>query len=340
MMKRQKLAANQKVIILGCGAVGKCCLYYLDHFFDIKYENVYILDKDSTSFDFPTVRHARSNGVNILHYNITRKNIVNLLDKIIKVEKHDVIIDVTTETPTYVIFKECRLRNLLYINTSIEDDEEMEYHAEKLCPTNDGIFLQHVNIQAIAQKTQDAYNTTSVIEFGMNPGLISVFVKQGIMDIAKMVMSKNKNYKKEIEGSYKKRDHRHLAELLKIRAIHCSEIDTQVPKRMPDAFINTWSCVGLITEGLEAAEIQIGTHEDVLPFSANNISQILPQLILTKKAGQDIKVKSVVPLHVNKDKTVEFTNIVGRCIHHGEGISLNRYLGTFKYSPTMHYAYQ
>ena len=339
-MSRQKLGSNQKVIILGCGAVGKCCLHYLDHFFDVDYEKVYVIDKDSDAFLFPTVKHMRSRGVNVLHYNITRKNIEELLDSILQVNKHDIIIDVTTETPTYIIFKECRLRNLLYINTSIEDDEMIDMKLEKLCPTNEGIFLQHVNIQAIAQKTEDDDHTTSVIEFGMNPGLISVFVKQGIMDLAKMVIENNKRYGKLLKQHYKKKDHRRLAELLKIRTIHCSEIDTQVPKKMPDAFVNTWSCVGLLTEGLEAAEIQIGTHEKVLPFSAKNVSQILPQLILTKKNGQDIKVKSVVPLRVRKDNTVEFTNIVGRCIHHGEGISLNRYLGTFRYSPTMHYAYQ
>jgi homospermidine synthase len=135
-------------------------------------------------------------------------------------------------------------------------------------------------------------------------------------------------------------NHKKLAELLKIRAIHCSEIDTQKPqKNINKKFINTWSCVGLITEGIEPAEIQIGTHEKTIPFSKKNVNEILPQLIMTKKSGQEILCKSIVPLKIHKNK-VEFTNITGRCIHHGEGISLNRYLGSFKYAPTMHYVYQ
>jgi homospermidine synthase len=191
-------------------------------------------------------------------------------------------------------------------------------------------------------------SVTSIIEFGMNPGLISVFVKQGIIDITKMILEeriKNKTnkdeYYKDLLRYYKKRDHKNLARLLDIKAIHCSEIDTQLPKKTPkEKFINTWSCVGLITEGIESAEIQIGTHEKILPFKESNVSEIIPQLIITKTSGKDIKVKSLVPLNINKNGSVEFTDIEGRCIHHGEGMSLNRYLGSFEYSPTMHYAYK
>jgi homospermidine synthase len=178
----------------------------------------------------------------------------------------------------------------------------------------------------------------------MNPGLISIFVKRGIMDIAKNVINyKKQNVSKQLLSYYKLKDHKNLARLLKIRTIHCSEIDTQVAqniKKIHNKFINTWSCVGLITEGIEPAEIQIGTHERTLPFEYSNISQPIPQLITTKKAGKDIQMKSIVPLKINDNGNIEFTYIKGRCIHHGEGISLNRYLGSFEYSPTMHYVYQ
>jgi len=342
----KKLLVKSKIIIFGCGSVGKCCLYYLKNFFQFKNEQVYIIDKDDSVFSFPTVKQAIMDGVTSLHYTITRDNIVELLDKVLKIEKYDIIIDLTTNTPTYDIYKECRLRNILYINTSIEEDKELTSFDS--CPTDGGIFLQHMNLQMIADKTRDeANNVTSVIEFGMNPGLISVFVKQGIMDLAKNVIeyykksSTDRKMPVDFAKYFKEANHRKLAELLRIRAIHCSEIDTQVPSRRPrERFINTWSCVGLITEGIEPAEIQIGTHEYKLPFTKDQVSEVLPQLVLTKISGQDIKIRSIVPLKMRVDGSVEFTNIEGRCIHHGEGISLNRYLGTFKYSPTMHYAYK
>ena len=307
------------------------------------YSQVIIIDKDKNSFNFPTIKNAIKRGANIIHYTITKYNIQTLLDKIIKVNEYDIVIDLTTNTPTYTILKECRIRKLLYINTSIEDDEPLTI--TKNCPINNSIFLQHINLLAITNKTSNNDdNITSIVEFGMNPGLISVFVKQGIINLTKNVLKyqiRNNSLNKQLLRFYKNKDHKNLAQILDIKAIHCSEIDTQIPKKKPkQPFINTWSTVGLITEGIEPAEIQIGTHEKILPFKKSNVSQIIPQLITTKTPGKDIRVKSIVPLNINPNGSVEFTYIEGRCIHHGEGISLNRYIGSFQYSPTMHYVYK
>lgn len=330
---------QQRVIFFGCGAVSKCCIYYLQKFINIKYNQIIIIDKSKKAFDFPTIQLAKNKGAKTLHFKITRQNLVRLLDNILNIKKHDIIIDLTTNTPTYNIVKECNLRNVLYINTSIEDDQPL--HVEMSCPIDNGIFLQHMNLQSISQKLSNT--TTSLIEFGMNPGLISIFVKSGIMDIAKSVIqyqNKSQRVNQKLLSYYKTKDHKNLAKLLKIRTIHCSEIDTQVSQKTIKKFVNTWSCVGLITEAIEPAEIQIGTHERILPFQYTNVSQPIPQLITTKKAGKDIQMKSIVPLKINDNGDVEFTYIKGRCIHHGEGISLNRFLGSFEYSPTMHYVYQ
>ena len=336
---------NQKVVFFGCGSVGKCCVHYFKKFFKCEYNQLYIVDKDPKAFKFPTVEEAIDKGVNKIIFEVTKSNIKTFFNDFLKLKKYDIIIDLTTNTETYNVYKICRILNLLYINTSIE--EEAVHGRDNLCPTNDGIFLQHVNLRAIADKTRsdDIKEVTTLIEFGMNPGLISVFVKSGILDIARMVLKHQtklgrKHVNKELLNYYNKKNHKKLAKILKIRTIHCSEIDTQIPLNLPkEKFFNTWSCVGLITEGVEPAEIQIGTHEKVLPFSEDNVNQVIPQLIVTKTPGKDIKFKSLVPSHIENSR-VKFTNIVGRCVHHGEGISLNRFIGNFDYSPTMHYVYQ
>jgi homospermidine synthase len=333
------LKPDQKIVFFGCGSVAKCCIHYLNHFIKCKMSQVTIIDKNKTTKIFPSVKQAIKKGAHFIHLTIDRNNLVWLLDTKLKLSKYDLVIDLTTNTSTYNILKECRMRSLLYINTSIEDDEN-NLTEENTCPTNSGIFLQHLNLQAIAEKTKDYNNVTSLIEFGMNPGLISVFVKQGIMNLSKMVIDAGKADKKMIKA-YNEKNHKALAESLDIQVIHCSEIDTQLPQKIDNnKFINTWSCVGLITEGVEPAEIQMGTHENKIPFAKSSVSQILPQLLITKQAGKDIKFQSIAPLMINNDNSVQFTKFTGRCIHHGEGISLNRYLGSFKYAPTMHYVYQ
>ena len=344
MFHKIKIDQSTKIVFLGCGSVSKCCLHYFMEFFQCDHSQITVIDKDKSTFLFPSVQLAIRKGVRAIHHEITRQNIAKMFDNILNLEAFDVVIDLTTNTPTYKLFKHCRMRKLLYINTSIEDDDGIL--PERSSPINESIFLQHINLQSIASKTEDtdSINATTLIEFGMNPGLISVFVKRGILDIAKMVLVHQKRAGGQVSPKllryYKQKDHRRLAEFLKIRAIHCSEIDTQIPHNSPmQEFYNTWSCVGLITEGVESAQIQIGTHEKVLPFDLQNVDEVIPQLVLTKKSGRDVKFQSIVPLYVDSTG-VHFTKISGRCIPHGEGISLNRYLGTFRYAPTMHYVYQ
>jgi homospermidine synthase len=332
-----KIPITQKIVFFGCGAVAKCCIHYFESFFEFNYDQITIVEKEKKNFTFPTVKTAVSKGAKVLHHTIRAKTLTHLFDNILKLQKYDLVIDLTTNTSTYRIFKECRLRGFLYINTSIEDEKGLKYNNK--CAADNSILLQHINLQNIVDKTPDTDNVTTIIEFGMNPGLISVFVKQGLVNLARMVL-KQKN-DEVLQKHYRERNHKKIAEYLKVRAIHCSEIDTQVPKKLPkNKFVNTWSCVGLITEGVEPAEIQIGTHENVLPFKKNMVDELIPQLVVTKTPGAEIQFKSVVPLEVKKDGSIEFTHIIGRCIHHGEGISLNRYLGSFKYSPTMHYVYK
>jgi len=344
MDERIKLGKSQKIIFLGCGSVSKCCIYYLNKFIKYKPEQVYIIDKDANTQKFPSVVEIVRHGATFLHFEIKRDNLHTLFDQTLKVKKDDIIIDLTTQTCTYHIFQECRMRNILYINTSIEDDDIVT-DSVITCPVNNGIFLQHVNLQVIAEKTKDYGDTTALIEFGMNPGLISVFIKQGIVNLAKQVIkyrkAKGKKVNKNMEQYVKEKNHKKLAKMMGIEVMHCSEIDTQLPKVItPGQFINTWSCVGLITEGLEPAEIQIGTHEKIIPFAKSQVNQVIPQLLITKAYGKDLKFESIAPLKINSDDSVTFTKFEGRCIHHGEGISLNRYLGSFKYAPTMHYVYK
>ena len=346
MVQRIKLDKTQKIVFFGCGSVAKCCLYYLKDFIKCNPKQIYIIDKDASTKNFPPVQHIINKGATFLHFELKRNNLELLFDEHLKLKKHDIIIDLTTMTSTYHIFQECRERNILYINTSIEDDDPV-VDSNRFCPVNNGIFLQHINLQIIAEKSKDYGDTTSIIEFGMNPGLISVFVKQGIMNLGKQVikyreLKKFKKTKKDnlMEEYIKTRCHKKLAELLGIRVVHCSEIDTQVQTVInPGQFVNTWSCVGLITEGLEPAEIQVGTHEKNIPFAKSEVNQVIPQLLITKAYGKDIKFESIAPLKI-VDDTVVFTKFKGQSIHHGEGISLNRYLGSFKYSPTMHYVYK
>jgi homospermidine synthase len=337
----------RKVILLGCGAVGKCVLYYMPRFLNVKYENVYIVDKLASEQDFPAVQKCIKKGANFIHFTITSKNIEKLFKDIIKTSPGDVVIDLSTRTDCYNIFKATRKHCLHYLNTSTEEVADPTKMPPKCTsPVDHTIWLQHMILYDIAHKTQRYEPPTSILEFGMNPGLISIFVKQGILDIAKHVLQNKSSIgpteRKEIEGMIRRRDYRAIAHKFLIRTVHCSEIDTQVPNEPipPTRFVNTWSCLGLIDEAFEPAEVSMGSHEKRVPFKKANMHEVVDNLVAIDKPSHSIKFKSYVPKKLQEDGEVEFTEITGVCIHHSENISLNRYLATDDWAPTIHYVYK
>ena len=339
---------GRKVAIFGCGAVGKCVLYYLTRFIRVSYKNVSIVDCMEAESKFPAVQECIASGATFLKYKITSANVEELINDVLRLKAGDAIIDLTTRTPTMKIFAECRRRQLFYINTDIYDES---VPLPIVNNTLDGaIRATHAIIDDVYRKTEHHGKVTHVLECGMNPGLISIFVKRGLVDMAKWVQSKCKAKARrpqmeELKLALSSCDYHGIAKALGVRVIHCSEIDTQVPtvKQInKGCFMNTWSCVGLIDEGLEPAEIAVGTHEQVIPFAPKRVEMAFPQIALLGKDGIKVQSRSYVPIATKTEEgaqTVEFKEIQGRCVHHGESISLNIFLGRDDYAPTMHYVY-
>jgi homospermidine synthase len=337
----------QKIILLGCGAVSKCVLHYLPKFLNVDYKNVYIVDKQLSEQNFPSVQKCIKKGAHYIHYTLTSRNVDKLFKTVINTSPRDVVIDLTTRTDCNAIFKSTRKNQLHYINTSIEEVYHPDQGQSKCdSPVDHTIWLQHMKLYDVEKKTKRYNPPTSVMEFGMNPGLISIFVKQGILDIAKHVLANKKGLstseRREIQKQIRLRDYVNLGAKFKIRTIHCSELDTQEPNVPipPERFVNTWSCLGLVDEAMEPAEVCMGNHEKKLPLKKHNFFTVVDNLVAINKPSISLKFYSYVPKKITEDGQVEFTELVGVCIHHGENITLNRYMATEEWAPTIHYVYQ
>lgn len=329
---------DKKILFLGCGAVSKCCLSYLEKYFIFDYTKVIIVDKSSKEKDFPTVQHYIKNNSTFIVKEIDKNNYKELFDSFHLKEK-DIVIDLTTRTPTFDFFIYCRLNNLFYINTASEESFLRESY--------NSVTLQHLNYYDIIRKTPFCKNVTTLIEYGMNPGLISSFTIKGIDDIAKYFINKNEMNNIIDEELIKLNDlkskdrYRLLAKKLKIRAIHCSEIDTQIVTSntlSKDKYYNTWSYVGLIDESYQGIELAVGTHEKEMPLEKHEM--YINSVFLSSTMCKDVKVKSVVPVNIGANNSVVFTEFEGYPIQHGECCSLYRLLSLHDYSPTMHYVYK
>jgi homospermidine synthase len=226
---------------------------------------------------------------------------------------------------------------VLYINTSVEIWDPYE-NADKKHPTERTLYWRHMNVRRLKASWNEP-GATAVLEHGANPGLISHFTKQGLLDIGHRVLEDRKiagRDAEELRQLMKDQTFNQIARKLGVKVIHCSERDTQItdkPKQV-DEFLNTWSVEGFREEGTTTAEMGWGTHEKELPPLAFEHKEGPKNQICLARMGINTWVVSWVPNYC----------IHGMVVRHGEAFTISDKLtvvegGKAVYRPTVHYAY-
>jgi homospermidine synthase len=102
---------------------------------------------------------------------------------------------------------------------------------------------------------------TAVLTHGANPGLVSHFLKQALLNIARDVGVDGRAALPVAKSG------QHSRTSLGVKVVHVAERDTQVPSipKKVGEFVNTWSVDGFISAGSQPAELGWGTHEKALP---------------------------------------------------------------------------
>jgi homospermidine synthase len=231
----------------------------------------------------------------------------------------------------------CHDNKVLYVNTSVEEwDPYAAIHTRS--PFKKSLYYKQMEIRNMAAKWNDD-SVTAVLDHGANPGLISHFVKKGLVDIAgKAIRDKTTSRKdaRALKRLLHDRNFPRLAMQLGVKVIHCSERDTQItdrPKEV-DEFVGTWSIEGLREEGTAPAELGWGTHEKELPRHAHIPPYGPKNQIFLSQMGMNTWVRSWVP----------HCEIIGMVVRHAEAFSISDKLTVWKgrtaiYRPTVHYAY-
>jgi homospermidine synthase len=274
-------------------------------------------------------------GVQFVQKKVTRSNMASVLKK--HVGPGDVIVDLAWNIDACEILQWCHDHGVLYVNTSVEVWDPYE-GAENKHPTERTLYWRHMNLRRMTAGWKEK-GPTAVIEHGANPGLISHFTKQGLLDIGKKMLKDGKargRDAEEIQQLMKDQAWNQLSRKLGVKVIHCSERDTQitnVPKKV-DEFVNTWSVEGFREEGTTTAEMGWGTHEKELPaFAVEHQSGPRNQICLARM-GMNTWVVTWVPNYC----------IHGMVVRHGEAFTISDKLtvwedGKAVYRPTVHYAY-
>jgi len=326
------IAFHKKILFVGYGAVAECTLPILLKQIKVPPRNITVMDFENRA---AKLKPWTSKGVRFVRDRVTEDNLARILGR--HLSAGDLLIDLAWNIDALAILQWCRDHGVLYINTSTELWDPYAGGANQH-PTKRTLYWRHMNLRRLTARW-GSKGATAVIEHGANPGLISHFTKQGLMDIGESLLADRKVRGKaaeDIRGLISARSFNHLARKLGVKVIHCSERDTQIsdqPKRV-DEFVNTWSIEGFREEGTTTAELGWGTHEKKLPKHAYTHKEGPRNQICLARMGINTWVRSWVPNY----------RIQGMVVRHGEAFTISDKLTVWEgrkavYRPTVHYAY-
>jgi homospermidine synthase len=309
-----------RLVMLGCGSIGQGVLPLILRHIDMPRGRIHILTADTRGSDV-----AEEFGVSITVAPVTRGNYRELLVPLLG--QGDFLLNLSVDVSSVALIALCQELGALYLDTCIEPWAG-GYTDPSLTPSQRSNYA--LRESALALATPGRKGPTAVLTHGANPGLVSHFVKQALLDIAR-----DTGVDQVVPAT--REDWAALAECLGVKAIHIAERDTQsadVAKR-PGEFVNTWSIDGFAGEGCQPAELGWGTHEHAWPTDAYRHEFGCDAAVYLLRPGAATRVRSWTPLE---------GPFHGFLVTHNESISIADYLtlrenGVVRYRPTVHYAY-
>jgi homospermidine synthase len=308
------------LVIVGFGSVGQGVLPLLLRHLEIRPHQIAIVTAE------PRGRAvADEYGIAFAAQALTRENYRAVLEP--RIGPGDFLLNLSVDVSSTALIEFCQERGALYLDTCIEPWPG-GYTDPELPPAARSNYALRESALALGRRYQAG--PTAVVTHGANPGLVSHFVKQAMVDLAAAAGFGG-------AAPSARRDWAHLAERLGIKAIHIAERDTQVAatSKAPGEFVNTWSIEGFVSEGSQPAELGWGTHERHFPPDGRRHDFGGGAAIYLLRPGAATRVRSWTPLEGAYH---------GFLITHGESISIADYLtlaedGRIRYRPTCHYAY-
>ncbi len=320
MLDKKHVAFPGSLVIVGFGSIGQGVLPLLLRHLDIAADRITIITAEPRGHDV-----AAEYGIRFIETALTRSNYRALLEP--QLGENDFLLNVSVDVSSVALIEFCQERGALYLDTCIEPWPG-GYTDPSLPPSARSNYA--LRESALALRTRYPRGPTAVLTHGANPGLVSHFVKQALIDLAS-----NAGLQDAVPAT--RTEWAHLAETLGVKAIHIAERDTQVatmPKE-PGEFVNTWSIDGFVSEGSQPAELGWGTHERHFPSDGRRHDFGSGAAIYLLRPGAVTRVRSWTPLEGPYH---------GFLITHGESISIADYLtardgGAIRHRPTCHYAY-
>jgi homospermidine synthase len=312
------------VVMIGFGSIGRGTLPLIERHLRFDKKRMIVIDPSDADRALLDER-----GIAFKQISITRENYKRVLKPLLtKGGGQGFCINLSVDTGSLDLMKLCRQLGALYIDTVVEPWLGF-YFDETAGPAKRSNYALRETV--LAERRKNPGGPTAVSCCGANPGMVSWFVKEAMLMLAKDTGHKSATPKNK-EGWAA------LAQQLGVKGIHIAERDTQRSKnpKPPGVFVNTWSVEGFISEGLQPAELGWGTHEKWLPKNGRKHKSGCGAAIYLLQPGGNTRIRSWCPTPGPQ---------YGFLVTHNEAISIADYLtvkgkdGAALYRPTCHYAY-
>ncbi|MDE2384239.1 MAG: homospermidine synthase [Alphaproteobacteria bacterium] len=310
------------IIMVGYGSIGRGTLPLILRHITCKPEQITIVEPTDTWKAL-----AANFGVNFQQVGLTRANFKQVMKPLLSGPEQALIVNLSVDVGSADMMRLAREMNALYIDTVVEPWAGFYYNTkvDNAARTN---YALREEVRALKHKL--GAGSTAVSCCGANPGMVSWFIKQALLDLAAEL--KLKDAKPTTREAWAK-----LAKKLGVKGIHVAERDTQVSKNPKPlgTFVNTWSVEGFISEGKQPAELGWGSHEKKMPPKGRKHAKGCKAAIFIETPGADTRVRSWVP-GIGPQHALLVT--------HNEAISVSDYFtvkdgARVTYRPTCHYAY-
>jgi homospermidine synthase len=309
-----------RLVIVGFGSIGQGALPLILRHIALDPSQITIV----TAKDWGG-EEAADYGVRFVIEPLTRENHRRVLGPLIG--RGDFILNLSVEVSSIALVEFAQERGALYLDTCIEPWAGGYTDTSLPLAKRTNFALREA---ALALRSRFPTGPTALVTHGANPGMVSHFVKQALLNIARDTGLDDTAPQDRAEWAA-------LAQTLGVKVIHIAERDSQksnLPKRRGE-FVNTWSIDGFVGEGCQPAELGWGSHEKALPPDGHRIAEGSKAAVYLDRPGAATRVRTWTP------RAGAFH---GFLITHNEAISIAAYLSVGEgeqpeYRPTVHYAY-
>ncbi|MBW9078915.1 homospermidine synthase [Agrobacterium pusense] len=314
------------IIMIGFGSIGRGTLPLIERHFNFDRTRLVVIDPRADIAPF-----LAEKGIRHIRTHLTKENYKEVLKPLLKgVRGQGFCVNLSVDAASVDLMRVCRKHGMLYIDTVVEPWPGFYFDADADNAARTNYSLRETMLK---EKARRPGGTTAVSTCGANPGMVSWFVKQALVNLAKDI-----GVDIEEPQSHDREGWAKLMERLGVKGVHVAERDTQRAKEPKPfgAFWNTWSVEGFIAEGFQPAELGWGTHENWMPKNAKKQKKGSKAAIYLDQPGANTRVRTWCP---------GLGPQYGFLVTHNEAISISDYFtvrnegGDVTYRPTCHYAY-